>query len=259
MGGIPIQRPPLDEAVKLVQHALDLGINFIDTSRGYGESEERIGKGIAGRREQVVIATKGSWRGKAIVLEHIEESLKRLNTDYIDLWQFHGVNTLEGYEGVLAPGGAMEGAQLALQAGKIRHIGISSHSPDVALKAVASGHFETLQFPFNFVCNEAADELIPLARERDVGFIAMKPFAGGQLSDANLALKYVLQFESIVPDPGVEKVKEIEEIVDIVNAESWELTPQDLQTLRAVKAELGTRFCRQCQYCQPCPEGCKSR
>jgi aryl-alcohol dehydrogenase-like predicted oxidoreductase len=163
MGGIPIQRPPLDEAVKLIQRALDLGINFIDTSLGYGDSEERIGQGIAGRREGVVIATKGGWRSKAMVLEHIDKSLERLNTDYIDLWQFHGVSA-EGYEGVLAPGGAMEGAQQALQAGKIRHIGISSHSPDVALKAVASGRFETIQFPFNFVCNEAAHELIPQAR-----------------------------------------------------------------------------------------------
>ncbi|MGD9101339.1 MAG: aldo/keto reductase [Anaerolineae bacterium] len=253
MGGIPIQRPPLDEAVKLIQRALDLGINFIDTSLGYGDSEERIGKGIAGRREQVLIATKGGWRSKDMVLEHIDKSLERLNTDYIDLWQFHGVSA-EGYEGVLAPGGAMEGAQQALQAGKIRHIGISSHSPDVALKAVTSGRFETLQFPFNFVCNEAMHELIPLARERDVGFIAMKPFAGGMLRDANLVIKYLLQFEGVLPDPGIEKVEEIEEIVDIVNG-SWELTPQEWQEMDDIRARVGTRFCRRCGYCMPCPQG----
>jgi predicted aldo/keto reductase-like oxidoreductase len=125
----------------------------------------------------------------------------------------------------------------------------------VALKAVASGSFETVQFPFNFISNEAADELIPLARELDVGFIAMKPFAGGHLNDANLSIKYLLQFENVVPDPGVEKVQEIQEIVDIVNSASWELSPQDWRRIEEFQAELGTRFCRQCQYCLPCPEG----
>lgn len=142
MGGIPIQRPAEDEAIEVIRRTLDLGISLIDTSIGYGDSEMRIGKAIAGRREQVILATKGRWHDKATALENIEQSLKRLNTDYIDLWQFHGVNTLEGYEGVLGPGGAMEAAQAALQAGKIRHIGISSHSPDVARRAVASGRFE---------------------------------------------------------------------------------------------------------------------
>jgi aryl-alcohol dehydrogenase-like predicted oxidoreductase len=141
MGGIPIQRPPLDEAVRVIQRALDLGVNFIDTAYSYGAgmSEERIGKAIAGRREQVILATKGGWRDKATVMEHIERSRQRLKTDYIDLWQLHGVNSLEGYEGVLKPGGALEGAQEALKAGTIRHIGLSSHSPDVARAAIASG------------------------------------------------------------------------------------------------------------------------
>lgn len=258
IGGIPLTRPSEQDAIEVVQRALDLGVNFIDTAVGYGPSEERIGKALAawpGGREQVILATKSPGWDRATALEHLEVSLERLQTDYIDLWQIHNIRSFEMYEQVLEPGGALDVAREAIRAGRVRHIGFSSHNVDVALKAVASGLFETVQFPFNFVSNEAADELIPLARERDVGFIAMKPFAGGHLSDANLALKYVLQFESVVPDPGVEKVKEIEEIVDIVNAESWELTPQDWQTIKGLRAELGTRFCRQCQYCQPCPEG----
>jgi len=251
MGGIPLTRPTEDEAVKLIQHAIDLGVNFIDTAYSYaaGMSEERIGKAIAGRREQVIIVTKG------LTLEHIEQSLKRLNTDQIDLWQFHGITTFEGLEVVVGPGGLLEKAQEALQAGKIRHIGFSSHSLKVALKAVASGHFETVQFPLNFVSNEAVDELVPLAREHDVGFIAMKPFAGGRIRDANLAIKYLLQFEDVVPDPGIEKVEEIEEIVDIVNNGPWELTPQERQEIEDIRARVGTRFCRQCGYCEPCPQG----
>lgn len=256
-GGIPIQRLTEDEAVKVVQRCLDLGVTFIDTANAYTTSEERIGKAlaaIAGRRKQVVIATKTGGRDKATALEHLELSLSHLNTDYIDLWQFHGVSTFEAYEQVLGPGGAMEAAQEALQAGKVRHVGITSHSMDVALKAVASGHFETIQFPFNFVTSEPADRLVPLAQEHDVGFIAMKPFAGGMLDDANLAIKYLLQFDGVVPDPGIEKAEEIEEIVGIVNG-PWEMTPQERQEMERFRAEVGTRFCRRCEYCQPCPQG----
>jgi predicted aldo/keto reductase-like oxidoreductase len=255
MGGIPIQRPSFDEAVRVIQRALDLGISLIDSSLGYGDSEERIGKALVGRREQVIIATKGGWRDKAAALECIERSLKRLNTDYIDLWQFHGVNTLEGYEGVLGPGGAMEGAQEALRAGKILHIGLSSHSPDVAKQAVVSGHFETIQFPFNFVARELAEELAPLARKHDVGFIAMKPFAGGMLRKASLAIKYLLQFEHVVPIPGIERAAEIEEIVEIVEQGQWELTPQERQEIKETRERVGTRFCRRCRYCMPCAQG----
>ena len=253
-GGIPIQRLTEDEAIKVVRRCLDLGVTFLDTANGYTTSEERIGKAIAGQREQVVIATKTTARDRATAQEHLDLSLKRLNTDTIDLWQFHNVSTLEAYEQVLGPNGAMEAAQEALQAGKTRHIGITSHSMDVALKAVPSRHFETIQFPFNFVTNEPAEELVPLAQKHDVGFIAMKPLAGGLLEDANLAIKYLLQFENVLPDPGIEKVEEIEEIVDIVNRD-WALTPQERQEMERVRSQVDTRFCRRCEYCQPCPEG----
>jgi predicted aldo/keto reductase-like oxidoreductase len=254
IGGIPIQRPSFEDAIKVIQCALDLGISFIDTARGYGASEERIGKAIAGRRDHVILATKTGGRTAAEALEHLEESLRQLATDYIDLWQFHNVSTFEAYEQVLGPGGAMETAQRALKAGKIQHIGLSSHHLEVARKAVSSSLFETIQFPFNFVNYEPASELLPLIRERSMGFIAMKPFAGGRLSNANLAIKYLLQFEEVVPDPGVERVEEVEELVGIVNRGSWELTPQDWQEIESIRSGLGTRFCQWCGYCQPCPQ-----
>lgn len=257
IGGIPIQRPPLNEAITTIRRALDLGVNLIDTSIAYGDSEERIGRAIAGRREQAIVATKGRWQDKTTALENIERSLSRLNTDYIDLWQFHGVNSLEWFNRILGPGGAMEGALHAQQAGKVRHIGLSSHSPDVARAAIISGHVETIQFPFNFVARELAEELVPLAHQHDVGFIAMKPFAGGMLQKANLSIKYLLQFEDVVPIPGIEKTAEIEEIVDIVNHEPWKLTPSERQEIEAIRAQVGTRFCRRCGYCMPCPQEVK--
>ena len=253
-GGIPIQRLTEAEAIRVVQRTLDLGVTFIDTANGYTTSEERIGAAIAGRRDQVVIATKSGASDRATALEHLDLSLKRLNTDHIDLWQFHGINNQEKYDRIMAPDGAMEAFQAALQAGKVCHIGFSSHSLDMALRLVPTGLFETVQFPFNFVISEPANGLLPLAREHDLGFIAMKPMAGGLLDKANLVFKYLLRFEGIVPDPGIEKTEEIEEIIGIVNG-PWALTPTEQAELEQTREELGTRFCRRCQYCQPCPQG----
>jgi aryl-alcohol dehydrogenase-like predicted oxidoreductase len=238
MGGIPLTRPTGPEAIRLVHHALDLGVNFFDTARGYGISEERFGKAfteVAERRDSIVIATKGGG-DKAGTQRSIEESLRQLQIEAIDVWQFHGVNTFASLDSILGPGGGMEGARQALQAGKIRHIGFSSHSLKVALKGVASGQFETVQFPFNFISNEAADVLVPLAQEHDLGFIAMKPFAGGMIRSANQAIKYLMQFDSAVPDPGIETVDEITEIVGIVDGGSWELTPQEQSEIAEIRA-----------------------
>jgi predicted aldo/keto reductase-like oxidoreductase len=252
-GGIPIQRLTEAEAVRVVQGCLDLGITFIDTANGYTTSEERIGKALVGCRDRVVIATKTGARDAAGAQAHIELSLKRLQTEYIDLLQFHGVSTPDAFAQVIDPGGAMEAAQAAKRAGKVRHIGVSSHSLEVALAMVPSGHFETIQFPFNFVTREPANELLPLAQAHDVGFIAMKPFAGGLLGDANLSIKYLLQFEGVVPDPGIERIEEMREIVGIVEGD-WALTAQEQFEMERIRAELGTRFCRRCEYCQPCPQ-----
>jgi predicted aldo/keto reductase-like oxidoreductase len=257
IGGIPILRIPEKEAIEVIQYALDLGVTFIDTANAYvsekSPSEELIGKGVAGRRESVVIATKSSARDKKTAEEHIDLSLKRLNTDYIDIWQFHSVSKNEDYEKIIGKKGAMEAAQEALESGKIRHIGFSSHVLDMALKLVETDHFETVQFPFNFVNNDAAKELIPLAKQMDVGFIAMKPFAGGHLKDANLAIKYLLQFDNVLPDPGVKTFQEIKEIVDIVNG-SWDLDDSDISKMDGIRDELGIGFCRWCGYCMPCPQ-----
>jgi uncharacterized protein len=239
-----------------VQGCLDLGVTFIDTANGYTTSEERIGQALAaspGRRKQVVIATKTGARERAGAQAHLELSLQRLQTDYIDLWQFHGVSTPEALEQVLGPGGAMEAAQGAQQAGMVRHIGVSSHSMEVAKKMVPLGCFETIQFPFNFITSEPADELLPLVRKHDLGFIAMKPFGGGLLGNANLCIKYLLQFEGVVPDPGVERIEEMREIVSIVEGD-WALTDRERQEMGRIRDELGTRFCRRCEYCQPCPQ-----
>ena len=187
IGGIAIQRPPLDEAIKVIRRALDLGVNFIDTAIGYGDSEERIGKAVAGRREHVFLATKGGADDKATTHEHIEQSLKRLETDYIDVWQFHGINTFERYEHILGPDGAMEAAQEALHAGKIRHIGFSAHTTIAAIAAMNEFKFDTVMFPINFVEHFAfgfGQAVLELAHNQSVSVIAIKPTSAGAWPDA---------------------------------------------------------------------------
>lgn len=252
-GGIPIQRLAEAEAVRVVERCLDLGVTFLDTATGYSTSEERIGKAIAGRREGLVLATKSPARDRKTAAEHIDQSLRRLGVAVLDLWQLHNVSTMEALDQVLGPDGALEAGWRAVEAGKVRHVGITSHSMEVARKAVPLGCFETVQFPFNFVTSEPADRLLPLVQEHGLGFIAMKPLGGGLLSNARLCLKYLLQYD-VVPDPGIERVAEIEEIAAIVDGD-WTLTPAEWREIERIRNEVGTRFCRRCGYCEPCPEG----
>lgn len=253
-GGIPIQRPPLDEAIRVMHRAFELGINFVDTSIAYGDSEIRIGQALKGYREKVHVATKGSWSSQEATRRTMKESLKRLEVDYIDLWQFHNIRDIPAFEAVVAPGGAFEAAQEALESGIIKHLGFSTHNIDVAIRGVESGLFETVMYPFDFIAREAQEKLIPLAEKHDVGFISMKPFAGGNIRDANLALKFILQFSNVLLLPGMEKLSEVEENIGVVEG-IWEISVEERKRMDEIRSNMGSRFCRQCMYCMPCPFG----
>jgi predicted aldo/keto reductase-like oxidoreductase len=253
-GGIPIQRVSEDEAVAVVKRCLDLGINFIDTANGYTNSEERIGQAISGRREGLFLATKSSARTCQEIESHLKQSLEHLGVEFVDLYQFHNVSDFDTYAKVLDPNGPISVVEDAKRAGLVKHIGVSSHQIDVAKEAVKSGKFETIMFPFNFVASEPAEELLSLTREHDVGFIAMKPLAGGMLQNVTIAFKYLLQFPDVVPIPGIQRVREIDEIIQVVEG-PWQMSRAELNEMQRLREELGTRFCRRCDYCQPCTEG----
>jgi len=253
-GGVPIQRVPEKEAVAVVKGCIALGVDFIDTALGYTTSEERIGKAIRGHRGELVIATKSFARTRRDMEEHLQLSLQHLGVDTIDLYQLHNVSSLDALETVLGSGGPMAVLESAKREGVIRHIGITCHSIDTAREAVKTDRFETIMFPFNVITCEPADGLLPLAREHDVGMIAMKPLAGGRLDNVAIAFKYLFQFHDVLPIPGIESVSEMAELTDLLAGEA-DMTESDLAEMARMREELGAMFCRRCDYCQPCPEG----
>ncbi len=236
-----------------MNRCLQLGITFIDTANAYTNSEERIGKAITGWCEELILATKTLSRTREEVGNHLRLSLKRLGVEYIDLYQFHNISDSNTLDKILEPGGPMAVIEEAKRTGLVKHIGVTSHSMDMAKELVKSDRFETIMFPFNFITCEAADELLPLAREHDVGFIAMKPLAGGMLDNITIAFKYLLQFPDAVLIPGIEKVHEIEEIVQLLGR-SHAVTAAERGEMERLRQELGKVFCRRCDYCQPCAE-----
>lgn len=253
-GGIPIQRLSEQGAIDVVRHCLDLGITFLDTAHGYTTSEARIGKAIAGRRDEVVIATKSHGLDAETFRDEMEQSFRRLQVDRIDIFQFHGVSSDENYAKVIAPGGPLDVAREAQSAGRIGHLGVTSHRLDTALKLATCGLFETLMFPFNWITREPADELLSLCEKNGVAFISMKPMGGGLLDDATLNFKWLAQYPSAYPLVGIQSFEEIDEIVGIVEAREA-LSDAERARIEALRAELGNRFCRACDYCQPCPQG----
>ena len=141
----------------------------------------------------------------------------------------------------------------AKEQGKIKHIGITSHGLETVEKAVESDKFETIQFPYNIVENQA-DEVFKRAYEKGVGTIVMKPLAGGAIDDGTLAMKYLLSREYIdVAIPGMDSPQQVIENTDVL--QNYELTEEDNKKIAKIKSELGTNFCRRCEYCLPCPKG----
>jgi len=255
-GCIPIIRLGTNQAVKTLRHAYERGITFFDTANAYRDSEDKIGRAFTGMRDKVVIATKSGRRDGVGVLEHLDNSLRMLQTDYIDLYQLHQLSHEKEWEVVNAAGGALEVVSKAQEQGKIRHIGVTSHSLPMALRLVKTGLFSTVQFPFNFIEDGAKDELRETAANMNVGFIVMKPFAGGMIDNAAIVFKFLRQFTDVIPIPGFDSPETVDEIVALYGQENV-MTDADRELMDKYRAELGKEFCRRCEYCQPCPHGVK--
>ena len=252
-GGIPIQKIDAEGTRGLVRRMADAGINYIDTARGYTVSEEYLGYALEGLRDKFCLATKSMARTKEAMAADIDISLKNLRTDYIDLYQVHNPTPAQ-FDQVIAPGGALEALQEAKQAGKIGHIGVTAHSLEVFRKALELSWVETIMFPYNIVESQGED-LIHACAEKNIGFICMKPLAGGAIEDATLALRYIAANpDATVIIPGMAELKEIDQNLAAINDVS-PLTEAETTAIAALRASLGTQFCRRCNYCAPCSVG----
>lgn len=252
-GGIPIQRIDAEGTKRLMEKLREKGINYIDTARGYTVSEEYLGYGLEGIREDFVLATKSMSRTAESMARDIDISLKNLRTDYIDLYQIHNAPP-EDLEKVMAPGGALEALMEAKAAGKIGHIGITAHSLDTFRMALELPWVETIMFPYNIVEGQAS-ELLHACAEKNIGFIDMKPLAGGAIEDAALALRYICANPDVtVVIPGMADISELEQNVAAVSDHS-PLSEAETGKIAAIRETLGTQFCRRCNYCQPCTAG----
>ena len=252
-GGIPIQRIDPKGTRALMLRLREEGINYIDTARGYTVSESYLGEALEGIRGDFILATKSMSRTKEAMAKDIDISLGNLRTDYIDLYQVHNPSVAQ-LEQVVAPGGALEALLEAKAAGKIGHIGLTAHSLEVFTMGLEMPWVETIMFPYNIVESQGID-LIAKCAEKGIGFIDMKPLAGGAIEDATLALRYVCANDNVtITIPGMAELAELDQNLAAVN-DTTPLTEADLARMDAIRKELGTHFCRRCNYCAPCTVG----
>lgn len=251
-GALPIQRISDDAACRILRKAYDNGINFYDTARFYTDSEHKIGLALGDVRENIFIATKTMALTGEKLKEELDYSLSQLGTDYVDLYQLHNTPFCPKPGG---EDGLYDALLEAKAAGKIRHIGITNHRLSVAEEAIASGLYETLQFPLNYLSTEKELRILQLCEEADMGFIAMKGMSGGLIQNGRAAYAYLNQFPHVLPIWGVQREEELDEFLGCaVNVPSME-DEEVKAVIEKDRAELLGGFCRGCGYCMPCPVG----
>jgi len=275
-GGTWIAELPPQNAVEVVQRAFELGINYFDTARWDGNSEEKIGEALKDQRQQCVIATKTGNRTKRESLQDLTLSLKKLQTDYVDILQLHGIDDEKTLSKAMGEEGVLQTCKQAQREGLTKFVGITGHKPRVLTKAVKTGEFDTVLVPLNVVTPQALEELIPTAKAHDVGVVAMKPLSVktsnlitclyqpslsliseeaelkallGQSPEeqVNNALQYVLTQQVAGVVVGLKSISEVETATSPKNQYSG-LAPNSRFSF-----ELGNSYCRDCGLCMPCP------
>lgn len=250
-GALPVQRVSSEEAVKLLRKAYESGINFFDTARSYSDSEYKIGLALSDVRENIIIATKTPSTTVEGFWSDLEKSLNLLKTDYIDIYQFHNPSICpKPNDGT----GLYESMLEAKKQGKIRFIGITNHRLPVAIEAVESRLYDTLQFPFSYLADKKDEDLVNLCKENKVGFICMKALSGGLITKSEAAYAYLSQFENTLPIWGIQRESELDEFIFYIDNPP-SMTREIKEFIENERKELVGDFCRGCGYCMPCPVG----
>ena len=254
-GALPLPALNQEKANNMLNEALDRGINFIDTARGYKESEELIGNAISHRRKDFYLTTKTRARRETDIRKELELSLKLLKTDYLDLYQIHYVNTNEELDDVLSPNGALYVLKRLKEEGVIKFIGITGHDASVLLRAAKTEEFDTIQGAFSYIeNNDTIKEVIDFCNDNNIGFITQKPLAGGAIRPASAGLKWILQHPVSTVIPGMISVEQVIENTNIADTD-YLLKDEEKESLDELLKKLDKFFCRRCYYCHPvCPE-----
>ncbi len=247
-GALPIQRVSHEEASRILRAAFDGGMRFFDTARAYSDSEEKIGLALSDVRDQIIIASKTQAKTPEDFRKDLETSLKLLKTDHIDIYQFHCVGQC------YRPGdgtGMYEEMLKAKEEGKILHIGVTAHKVGIAEELIASGLYETLQFPLSYISSDRDIALVKACKEANMGFIAMKGLSGGLLTNSKACMAFMLQFDNVIPIWGIQKESELSEWLSYFDNPPM-LDDAMKATIEKDKKELTGDFCRGCGYCMPC-------
>lgn len=249
-GALPIQRVEKETAVRLLHKARDGGMRFFDTARAYSDSEEKLGLAFGGQWDGIYLATKTEARTPEAFWKDLDTSLRLLKIDCIDLYQLHCVPQC------YRPGdgtGMYECMLEAKRQGKIRHIGITAHKIGVAEEIVASGLYETLQFPFSYLSSERERALADKCKAAGMALIAMKALAGGLITDSAAAFAYIAQFDNVIPIWGIQRESELDEWLAFFEQPAG-LNDALRASIEKDRAELTGNFCRGCGYCvATCP------
>ena len=255
-GALPVQRADMDTAVKILRAAYEGGMRFFDTAHAYSDSEEKIGRAFGDTvfktdRDKIFIATKGMCETPEELRAQLDQSLRSMKTDYVDIYQFHCAGQ------VYRPGdgtGMYEAMLEFKEKGLIKHIGITAHKIGIAEEAIDSGLYETLQFPFSYLSTEREIALVERCKKANMGLIAMKGLAGGLINNSQAAGAFMLQFDNVVPIWGIQKMSELNEWLSFFEKEPV-MTDEIRTFIENEKKELDGEFCRGCGYCMPCPMG----
>jgi hypothetical protein len=208
------------QAVKIVETAIDFGINYIDTASTYGDSEEKVGEVMKTRRKEVILATKTLQRDKDDAWREINTSLQRLKTDYVDILQIHSVNTMYELDKITSKNGSLYAVIRAKEEGLCKHIGITGHArPDVIKEALNRFEFDTVLIPLSSVdklVNDFGDVIFPIAKKKNIGVIAMKVLSDGRVTNfVSESLRYVFSLPISTAIVGMKTLEELKQNVEI--------------------------------------------
>ncbi|MCI4626992.1 MAG: aldo/keto reductase [Candidatus Magnetoovum sp. WYHC-5] len=243
-------------AYELINHAIDLGINYFESARAYSGSESYYGLALKERRKDIFLASKSHERTKRGALLHLTETLKNMETDHLDLWQVHDVRTDDDVEAIFASGGAIEAFSYAKETGKVRFIGVTGHhDPDIIAKCLELFDFDTVLIPVNpaeHVHKSFIDKVIPLALSKNMGIIAMKVYIRGFLArlpwynSMEPFLRFALTYPVSTAVVGCDDTEQLKQNVQFATA----FTPMGHTELKTL-IELLTPYARKLMYYKP--------